>query len=47
MTRFLRANPKDKHGVHRYSLEQYGLDRATELARFKQYCERFRIAVQT
>lgn len=47
MARFLRANPKDKHGVHRYSLEQYGLDRATELARFKGYCERFRIAVQT
>jgi hypothetical protein len=46
MAAFLRANPKDKHGAHRYSLEQYGLDRATELARFRGYCERFRIAVQ-
>ncbi len=26
--RFLAANPKDKHGVHRYTLEQYGLDPA-------------------
>lgn len=43
MKRFLEANPKNKHGVHRYSLEQYGLDRATELARFKGYCDRFKI----
>lgn len=46
MENFLRANPKNKHGVHRYSLEQYGLDRATEIARFKSYCERFKIVVQ-
>jgi hypothetical protein len=46
MTAFLAANPKNKHGVHRYSLAQYGLDRDTELARFRRYCERFDIAVQ-
>ncbi len=46
MDRFLAANPKNKHGVHRYSLAQYGLDRNVELKRFRGYCERFDIAVQ-
>jgi hypothetical protein len=44
MQRFLAANPKNKHGVHRYTLEQFGLNRATETARFRHYCERFEIA---
>jgi hypothetical protein len=43
MQAFLAANPKNKHGVHRYSLDAYGLDRQQELARFKNYCERFSI----
>ncbi len=42
---FLAANPKNKHGVHRYTLEQFGLSRSAEAARFKSYCERFGIAV--
>jgi len=46
MTRFLAANPKNKHGVHRYSLAEYGLDRDTELERFRRYCERFDVRVQ-
>jgi hypothetical protein len=46
MERFLDANPKNKHGVHRYSLSQYGLDRDAELERFADYCTRFGIAVQ-
>ena len=46
MDRFLAANPKNKHGVHRYSLAQYGLDRGGEIKRFRGYCERFDIAVQ-
>ncbi|HEX7082111.1 MAG TPA: sulfotransferase [Gammaproteobacteria bacterium] len=46
MQTFLAANPKNKHGVHRYSLAQYGLDRKTELARFRRYTERFDIPVQ-
>jgi hypothetical protein len=46
MEAFLARNPKNKHGEHRYSLAQYGLDRDVELARFKAYCERFDIAVQ-
>ncbi|HEU4618390.1 MAG TPA: sulfotransferase [Gammaproteobacteria bacterium] len=46
MRSFLAANPKNKHGVHRYSLSQYGLDHATERARFRRYCERFAIPMQ-
>jgi hypothetical protein len=46
MTAFLAANPKNKHGVHRYSLAQYGLDRDTEYRRFQRYCERFDIPVR-
>jgi hypothetical protein len=45
MQAFLRANPKNKHGAHRYSLAQFGLDRADLLARFAEYCERFEIEV--
>jgi hypothetical protein len=46
MQNFLAANPKNKHGVHRYTLEQFGLSRAAETARFRNYCERFRIPVR-
>jgi hypothetical protein len=45
--RFLAANPKDKHGVHRYALEQYGLDPAALTRRFAAYCERFDIPTRT
>jgi hypothetical protein len=45
MSRFLDANPKNKHGVHRYSLAEYGLDREAEMRRFGDYCARFNIAV--
>ena len=46
MQDFLDANPKNKHGVHSYTLEQFGLNRAAELLRFRNYCERFRIPVR-
>jgi len=45
MNRFFAANPKNKHGVHRYTLEQFGLSRAQEAERFRSYCERFDIPV--
>ena len=41
MRRFLAENPKDKHGAHLYTLEQFGLDRDVELARYRSYRERF------
>jgi hypothetical protein len=47
MQNFLAANPKNKHGVHSYTLEQFGLSRETETARFRSYCERFRIPVRS
>ena len=43
MQAFLDANPKNKHGAHRYSLEAYGLDPTTERARFSAYVKRFDI----
>jgi hypothetical protein len=46
MQTFLVANPKNKHGVHRYTLEQFGLSHAAEAARFRRYCERFAIPVR-
>jgi len=44
MKAFLASNPKNKHGVHRYSLGQYGLDPMKERKRFSAYCERFSIS---
>jgi hypothetical protein len=46
MQNFLGANPKNKHGVHSYTLEQFGLSRQAEMLRFRKYCERFRIPVR-
>ena len=43
MRRFAAENPKDKHGVHRYSLEEFGLDRETEKRRFQFYTDYFGI----
>jgi hypothetical protein len=43
MSNFLAGNPKNKHGVHSYTLEQFGLSRSAEAARFASYCERFEI----
>jgi hypothetical protein len=43
---FLAANPKNKHGVHRYTLEEFGLRREAEAERFRNYCERFQIPVR-
>lgn len=38
---YLAANPRDKHGSHSYSLEEFGLDRAEVDERFATYRERF------
>jgi hypothetical protein len=39
MRRFLAANPKDKHGAHRYSLSTFGLEADDLVRRFKAYRE--------
>jgi hypothetical protein len=41
MRAFLAANPQHKGGVHRYSLEQFGLDHAAETARYATYRARY------
>lgn len=43
MTRFLAANPQHKHGVHRYRLEDFGLDADRERLRFADYVRAFQI----
>lgn len=40
---WISQNPQHKHGVHRYSLEQFGLDSNVVNHRFAGYCERFNI----
>ncbi len=42
---YLAANPRHKHGVHHYSLEDFGLDRPSLASVFAEYCERFKIPV--
>lgn len=41
MRRHLAASPKDRHGVHAYSLAQFGLDPDEERERYRGYRERF------
>jgi hypothetical protein len=41
MRTFVAAHPRDKHGVHRYGLESFGLDQDRVDEAFKGYRERF------
>jgi hypothetical protein len=43
MQRYLELHPKDEFGVHRYSLEAFGLEEEAVSAAFKGYRERFGI----
>ena len=43
MRAFLTANPREKHGAHRYALSAAGLDEATERRRYAAYEARFAI----
>ncbi|MDP9182580.1 MAG: sulfotransferase, partial [Actinomycetota bacterium] len=38
---YLAANPRDKHGTHTYTLEEFGLDKAEVDGAFTAYNERF------
>jgi hypothetical protein len=44
MRGFLARNPKNRHGKHAYSLEEFGLDPASVRARFADYCGQFKVA---
>jgi len=43
MQRWLAQNPRNKHGPHRYDLEQFGLDQASIDGLFGEYRQRFGI----
>jgi hypothetical protein len=44
MREWLAANPQNKHGTHRYCLEQFGMNPDMVNSRFTTYCERFKIS---
>ena len=46
MTQYLAANPKGKHGRHSYALGAYGLTRERVRTEFRDYIERYAIAVK-
>lgn len=46
MLRFLEQNPQNKHGVHRYTLKDFGLDSAAEKRRFQFYTDYFGIGTE-
>lgn len=41
MKTFIADNPKDKHGIHRYSPEEFGVDPHAVRESFRPYMERF------
>jgi hypothetical protein len=43
INRWITQNPQHKHGIHRYSLKQFGLDPVIVNSRFAGYRERFNI----
>lgn len=43
MRAFLAANPQGKHGQHRYTLDQFGLDPAAVRERFRFYSEHYNV----
>ena len=44
MQAFIQDNPKGKHGSHRYTPEEYGVDPAAVREQFRAYIERFDLA---
>jgi hypothetical protein len=41
---WIDAHPQTEHGVHRYTAEEFGLDRDHLRERFSFYTERFDVA---
>jgi hypothetical protein len=46
MRQALAENPRDKHGIHRYTLRQFDLDPLHEARRFAEYRDRFGIPAE-
>jgi len=47
MCAFMAENGREKHGVHRYTLEMFGIDAAEAFDRFAGYCRRFEVKRRT
>jgi len=47
MRAFIADNPKDKHGIHRYSPEEYGVDPDRIRESFRPYMDRFGLEPET
>ncbi len=47
MKAFIADNPKGKHGIHRYSPEEYGIDPERIRESFRPYMERFGLEPET
>lgn len=47
MNDYMASNPKNKHGHHSYSLEDYGLTADRVREHFRDYCERFGIPLKS
>lgn len=45
MRKYMKENPQYKYGKHRYSLEEFGLDRETIKQHFAPYCERYGVTL--
>lgn len=43
MRSFIDRNPRDRHGTHRYTLEQFGLERGRERERYRFYQDYFKV----
>lgn len=43
LQRYIQKNRQHKHGVHRYSLEQFGLSTSQVSEKFKDYCQYFSV----
>ena len=46
MERWLASNPQNKHGVHRYRLEDFGLDRDELSQKFHPYREQYAVPIE-
>ena len=44
MRDFIASHPKERHGVHRYTLQEFGLDPQRERERYRFYQDYFGVA---
>ena len=46
ITAYLAAKPRAVHGAHRYSVEEFGLDRDDLRERYRPYVDRFGVEAE-